>query len=384
MARPLRIQNGENVRGGSELPKLKNSIRKTKVKVKLQSMHLPIIKRRSRTGPGEKREKVFIQDGERQLSVNCEVDRFVCKFCKIRKYFKDIETLRYHLIMSHNISNNSCHYKDPTLSPMKADTSAQLNKAERTPTKADDQEEINQREKESVSEMSDVEKSSQNEEEVEDMKINSQVEEAIETDQIMVEEEETNFTTEEVKESSQMEEETVDVEARAEMEEEEEEIESGDSMTGKLEPDDSSSTISVEISSPEISLDEDELITETEAADLELIEPTNTEPDCQDPPRTSRASSRSGSRTPEVDQSQPRRRCSERRFEGLKLFKCNHCDLSYSSLENKKAHEETHLEKEHVCVYCDMRFYFPLSLSRHKRIHVRARELNVYNQTSDL
>ena len=177
-------------------------------------------------------------------------------------------------------------------------------------------------------------------------------------------------------------------------------------MTGKLEPDDSSSTISVEISSPEISLDEDELITETEAADLELIELTNTEPDCndpprtfrassrsgpatpasdyKDPPRTSRASSRSGSRTPEVDQSQPRRRCSERRFEGLKLFKCNHCDLSYSSLENKKAHEETHLEKEHVCVYCDMRFYFPLSLSRHKRIHVRARELNVNNQTSDL
>ena len=62
-------------------------------------------------------------------------------------------------------------------------------------------------------------------------------------------------------------------------------------------------------------------------------------------------------------------RVSERRFKGAQLFKCNHCNLGFSTLENKKVHEATHIEKELLCHYCDMRFYFPLCLKRHTRIH---------------
>jgi len=65
----------------------------------------------------------------------------------------------------------------------------------------------------------------------------------------------------------------------------------------------------------------------------------------------------------------PNRRLSERKFEGAKPFKCNHCPLDFSNLESKKLHEQTHEEKPYQCVYCDMRFTIELSLKKHSKIH---------------
>jgi len=63
------------------------------------------------------------------------------------------------------------------------------------------------------------------------------------------------------------------------------------------------------------------------------------------------------------------RRLSERKFEGAKPFKCNHCPLDFSNIDSKKIHEQTHEEKPYQCVYCDMRFAIELSLKKHSRIH---------------
>jgi len=64
-----------------------------------------------------------------------------------------------------------------------------------------------------------------------------------------------------------------------------------------------------------------------------------------------------------------KRRLSERKFEGAKPFKCNHCPLDFSNIESKKIHEQTHEEKPFQCVYCDMRFAIDFSLKKHTRIH---------------
>lgn len=64
-----------------------------------------------------------------------------------------------------------------------------------------------------------------------------------------------------------------------------------------------------------------------------------------------------------------KRRLSERKFEGAKPFKCNHCPLDFSNIESKKIHEQTHEEKPFQCVYCDMRFAIEISLKKHTRIH---------------
>jgi len=64
-----------------------------------------------------------------------------------------------------------------------------------------------------------------------------------------------------------------------------------------------------------------------------------------------------------------KRRLSERKFEGAKPFKCNHCPLDFSNIESKKIHEQTHEEKPFQCVYCDMRFAIEFSLKKHTRIH---------------
>jgi len=65
----------------------------------------------------------------------------------------------------------------------------------------------------------------------------------------------------------------------------------------------------------------------------------------------------------------PDRRFSERRFKGEKPYICNHCPLTFSSLENRVIHERTHKEKPFECAFCEMRFSFELSLKRHIKIH---------------
>jgi len=65
----------------------------------------------------------------------------------------------------------------------------------------------------------------------------------------------------------------------------------------------------------------------------------------------------------------PKRRKSERTYEGDKLFGCNHCPLAFSSKEARMEHERTHQEKPHECPYCEMRFLAVMSMNRHMRIH---------------
>lgn len=62
-------------------------------------------------------------------------------------------------------------------------------------------------------------------------------------------------------------------------------------------------------------------------------------------------------------------RFSERKFTGEKPYMCNHCPLTFSSLDNRVVHERTHKEKPFECLYCEMRFAFQLSLNRHMKIH---------------
>lgn len=293
MTRPalrMRVQNHQ-IQNENEL-KLRTAMGKNKLKVNITSMVLPI-KRRSSVGLGEKpAEKILIQDGDKQLSVNCEVDKVVCKLCKIRKYFKDISTLRYHLLMSHGVSRSSRHYENPMISPQKND----LNKVEGSPIKL-------------PLKLSDS--SPMLEKEVE--------EEAVK-----------NITDVRGMEGK-----------KAEQTEEEDRVEV------EMPPDECTATVKREV---------------IKNTDLEETDPGGMSVDLE-------VSSWSSPSTP--DQAQSRRRCSERRFEGLKPFPCNHCDLTFSSLDNKRLHERTHLEKPHVCVYCEMRCFTPLGLARHQRIHVQ-------------
>ena len=67
---------------------MKNSIGKAQLKVRLETLNIPI-KRRTASSSEKSSEKPFIiQDGDQQLSVNCEVDRVICKFCKTKRYLK--------------------------------------------------------------------------------------------------------------------------------------------------------------------------------------------------------------------------------------------------------------------------------------------------------
>ena len=71
-----------------------DSERKMKnVKVDLLKMNIPI-KRRSVGSSEERSEKVFIMDGNKRISVNPEVDKLICKFCKPKqRFFKNTEIL---------------------------------------------------------------------------------------------------------------------------------------------------------------------------------------------------------------------------------------------------------------------------------------------------
>jgi len=88
----------------------------------------------------------------------------------------------------------------------------------------------------------------------------------------------------------------------------------------------------------------------------------------QDGMKTSRDSSLSGGASSENGGGSDRR-FSERRFQGEKPYMCNHCPLTFSSLDNRVVHERTHREKPFECAFCEMRFSFELSLKRHIKIH---------------
>ena len=72
------LQNRENVSEVKQKTK--------KVQVNLLSMNIPIKRRSLGTSEG-RANKYFIQDGDQQISVNPEVDKLSCPYCKPKKRF---------------------------------------------------------------------------------------------------------------------------------------------------------------------------------------------------------------------------------------------------------------------------------------------------------
>ena len=83
-------QKKENGSERENIEKLKNSKGEARLKVRLEPLNIPIKRRTAGSSEKSTGKPFFIQDGEQQLSVNCEVDRVICKFCKTKRYFKDI------------------------------------------------------------------------------------------------------------------------------------------------------------------------------------------------------------------------------------------------------------------------------------------------------
>ena len=70
-----------------EVEKSLQSMRTTKMQVKIENMKLPIERtKRKREGSGENSHKrIKIQDGANEISVNCLVDQPCCKICKPKR-----------------------------------------------------------------------------------------------------------------------------------------------------------------------------------------------------------------------------------------------------------------------------------------------------------
>ena len=345
------VQNRENGCQSDSVRKMK------KVQVNVLSMNIPI-KRRSVGSTDERSDKkVFIMDGDKQISVNNEVDKVICKFCKPKqRFFKNTEILRYHLVRTHNVSSNSSHYQDPTLSPFKVNNPQQV-----TPNKnqiplklpeIQNEDEEKAKEKENEEEEEALLKS-RNTVELRRMrgKKNSVVNSR--TDKIQPA---CSFQT--IKKNSSS-------------------LESEDNRGEEGGEDDSDQNFGSEYDyyfsvspnppTPNTPVSDESPISEKSPVPERFPEPRElsvSSPPFQGSPPSSCGASK---------QNQPRsgRRQSERRFEGLKPYRCNHCELSYSSLENKRLHEQTHTEKTEVCVFCDMRFYFQRGLRRHLIIHTK-------------
>eukprot|EP00092_Neocalanus_flemingeri_P024299 GFUD01026353.1.p1 GENE.GFUD01026353.1~~GFUD01026353.1.p1 ORF type:complete len:635 (-),score=141.13 GFUD01026353.1:239-2143(-) len=142
------------------------------------------------------------------------------------------------------------------------------------------------------------------------------------------------------------------------------------STSSEVVPDDLAQASSPNSSKPKAQIDSDNYNPETQTSDSATA---NSDAEFAQPLRKS--SRVRGPKPPQIRDPienpapKTKRRLSERKFEGAKPFKCNHCPLSYSNIESKKIHETTHEEKSYQCVYCDMRFTIEFSLKKHTRIH---------------
>ena len=310
-------------------------VKDSKSFVKLAPMGIEI-KRKRHGSKGENCKRIKLQDGETELSVDPTVEKVKCKSCKPTKYFQDVETLRYHLIASHGISANCSNYVNPSISPAKLESLQNLEISKKVRVK-------------SPSELSEI----KDFEEMEDkdspkatsscLGLEGSLREVLRRRTKLTKRPSiVNCSASTVQPpcTSERSEAPPSENAIGEM------TQSGDGATRVEE-----STVAME-------------------SDLKSEPGTFVVPaPVKEGRRSGKIKATSKKPEPKIVEPHPKRRRSERRFEGVKPFKCNHCELSYSSLENKKVHEATHTDKIHLCMYCEMRFYFPLCLKRHYRIH---------------
>ena len=359
------------------------SVKHSKTVVKLETMNIPI-KRKRHGSSGENSKRIKLQDGETELSVDPTVDKVLCKSCKPAKYFKDVAALRYHLICSHNVSKSSSYYHDPSSSPAKI--FSPVKRADNSSSKK-----VRVKSNNEISEIVDMEGLS-----TEPVTTSSASSTPAKTSVTTTESPVTGGKFSDLLKVRRMNMKRTNV---------------VNCRTPKLQP--VCLSDKKEIVLPVASEVIDDCKNKSINSDVDKDEKTDLTPKKRKSRRISELSSSSESsvdtvgseelnkvsekenkakvpaakevefavpapvkksksvKTPKVPEVKdvPRRRVSERRFEGAKPFKCNHCQLSYSSLENKKVHEQTHIEKNLLCLYCDMRFYYPLCLKRHNRIH---------------
>ena len=320
--------------------KASSGVKDSKSFVKLSPMGIEI-KRKRHGSKGENCKRIKLQDGETELSVDPTVDKVKCKSCKPTKYFQDVETLRYHLIASHGISANSSYYVNPSISPAKIEPLQNLEITKKVRVKSPcelseikDFEEMEDKEKEFVKPKESPKGASPS------SGLEGSLREVL------------RRRTKLSKRSPIV-----------------------NSSASKTQPPCTSERVE---SSPSENCSKNDPLSGENVNESTVVVKNNvgSEAGTFAVPAPVKDGRRSGkmkviSKKPEskTEEPQPKRRRSERRFEGVKPYKCNHCELSYSSLENKKVHETTHTDKIHLCMYCEMRFYFPLCLKRHNRIH---------------
>lgn len=352
----------------------------TKTVVKLETMNIPI-KRKRHGSSGSSNKRIKLLDGETELSVDPTVDKVLCKSCKPAKYFKDVDALRYHLVCSHGVPKSSSYYCDPSLSPHKKQTPVNC-----------DMRKVRVKSQSVISEIQDVAETSESptapaELETADhvgrVRNNSEntlagkFREALRVRRMNAKRSALNGRSTKPQPVCLSEKKLVSDQSDAIKDDikqeviiDEPEIKTKVDTSSPLEETCSSKRQSRRLSQtlPE----RDDGIKSAKLGPREESSLLSTSKDKFLAPAPVKKVNRvkSSKKTPEVKVPETTgRRVSERRFEGKKPYKCNHCQLSYSSLENKKVHEQTHIEKNLICVFCDMRFYFPLCLKKHKRIH---------------
>ena len=353
----------------------------SKTVVQLETMNIPI-KRKRHGSSGSSNKRIKLLDGETELSVDPTVDKVLCRSCKPAKYFKDVDALRYHLVCSHDVPKASSYYCDPSLSPQRPKTNV-------IPTTLDSRK-VRVKSQSVVSEIQDMVDSSELPavsseiaEHVSQVKNNSDTStlagkfrEALRVRRMNAKRSVVNCRStkpqpvcaSEKKIISDPSDDVIKDDIKQELIDDPE-SETEDDLTSHLK--DTSRRQSRR--SSQDTTEKDDRIPQVECPKSEPNEKISSKSTSKNkfiaPAPVKKSSHLSSSKKMSEVKDTTGRRVSERRFEGEKPYKCNHCQLSYSSLENKKVHEQTHIEKELICVFCDMRFYFPLCLKKHKRIH---------------
>lgn len=353
----------------------------SKTVVQLETMNIPI-KRKRHGSSGSSNKRIKLLDGETELSVDPTVDKVLCRSCKPAKYFKDVDALRYHLVCSHDVPKASSYYCDPSLSPQRPKTNV-------IPTTLDSRK-VRVKSQSVVSEIQDMVDSSELPavsseiaEHVSQVKNNSDTStlagkfrEALRVRRMNAKRSVVNCRSTKPQPVCASEKKIISDPSDDVMKEnikqeliDDPESETEDDLTSHLK--DTSRRQSRRLSQD--TTEKDDRIPQVECPKSEPNEKISSKSTSKNkfiaPAPVKKSSHLSSSKKMSEVKDTTGRRVSERRFEGEKPYKCNHCQLSYSSLENKKVHEQTHIEKELICVFCDMRFYFPLCLKKHKRIH---------------
>jgi len=353
----------------------------SKTVVQLETMNIPI-KRKRHGSSGSSNKRIKLLDGETELSVDPTVDKVLCKSCKPAKYFKDVDALRYHLVCSHDVPKASSYYCDPSLSPQRPKTNVIPTTLDSRKVRVKSQSIVSEIQDMVESSESPVVSSSETSEHVSQAKDNSdsstlagKFREALRVRRMNAKRSVVNCRSTKPQPVCASEKKIINDPSGVIKDDIKQEP--SDEPCGENKEDaplkDTSRGQSRRVSQD--ATEKDDKVPQVECPKSEPREKISSKSTSKNKFTAPAPVKKSGHLSSSKKMSEVKvadttgRRVSERRFEGEKPYKCNHCQLSYSSLENKKVHEQTHIEKELICVFCDMRFYFPLCLKKHKRIH---------------